>query len=88
MEAEVTEVPSSEPAPPASSGGLDSYFKLSERGTNIGTEVRAGVTTFLVMAYIIFLNPRDPLEHVPRRSGARRIHPGGQPRRRHCSPAS
>ena len=57
MEAEVTEVPSSEAAPPASSGGFDSYFKLSERGTNIGTEVRAGVTTFLVMAYIIFLNP-------------------------------
>jgi adenine/guanine/hypoxanthine permease len=57
VEAEVTEVPSSEPAPPASRGGFDSYFKLSERGTNIGTEVRAGVTTFLVMAYIIFLNP-------------------------------
>jgi AGZA family xanthine/uracil permease-like MFS transporter len=57
VEAEVTEVPSSEAAPPASSGGFDSYFKLSERGTNIGTEVRAGVTTFLVMAYIIFLNP-------------------------------
>jgi AGZA family xanthine/uracil permease-like MFS transporter len=58
VEAEVTEVPSSsEPGPPASSGGFDSYFKLSERGTNIGTEVRAGVTTFLVMAYIIFLNP-------------------------------
>jgi adenine/guanine/hypoxanthine permease len=58
VEAEVTEVPNSgEPGPPASSGGFDSYFKLSERGTNIGTEVRAGVTTFLVMAYIIFLNP-------------------------------
>jgi AGZA family xanthine/uracil permease-like MFS transporter len=57
VEAEVTEVPSSEAAPPASSGGFDRYFKLSERGTNIGTEVRAGVTTFLVMAYIIFLNP-------------------------------
>ena len=37
--------------------GLDSYFKLSERGTSVGTEVRAGVTTFLVMAYIIFVNP-------------------------------
>jgi AGZA family xanthine/uracil permease-like MFS transporter len=58
VEAEVTEVPSSsEVAPPAPSGGFDRYFKLSERGTNIGTEVRAGVTTFLVMAYIIFLNP-------------------------------
>ena len=37
--------------------GLDSFFKLSERGTSAGTEVRAGVTTFLVMAYIIFVNP-------------------------------
>lgn len=37
--------------------GLDSFFKLSERGTSVGTEVRAGFTTFLVMAYIIFVNP-------------------------------
>jgi AGZA family xanthine/uracil permease-like MFS transporter len=37
--------------------GLDSFFKLSERGTSVGTEIRAGVTTFLVMAYIIFVNP-------------------------------
>jgi AGZA family xanthine/uracil permease-like MFS transporter len=38
-------------------GGLDSYFKLTERGTSVGIEVRAGITTFLVMAYIIFVNP-------------------------------
>ncbi|HEX9865573.1 MAG TPA: NCS2 family permease [Acidimicrobiia bacterium] len=37
--------------------GLDSFFKLTERGTSVGTEIRAGVTTFLVMAYIIFVNP-------------------------------
>jgi AGZA family xanthine/uracil permease-like MFS transporter len=37
--------------------GLDSFFKLTERNTSAGTEVRAGVTTFLVMAYIIFVNP-------------------------------
>ena len=36
---------------------MDTYFKLSERGTTVGTEVKAGITTFLVMAYIIFLNP-------------------------------
>lgn len=36
---------------------IASYFKFTERGTNLATEVRAGVTTFLVMAYIIFLNP-------------------------------
>ncbi len=44
-------------APPTGGSGLDSFFKLSERGTSVGTEVRAGVTTFLVMAYIIFVNP-------------------------------
>jgi AGZA family xanthine/uracil permease-like MFS transporter len=32
------------------------YFRFAERKTDLGTEVRAGVTTFLVMAYIIFLN--------------------------------
>jgi AGZA family xanthine/uracil permease-like MFS transporter len=37
--------------------GLGSFFKLDERGTSVGTEIRAGVTTFLVMAYIIFVNP-------------------------------
>ena len=35
---------------------LDSYFKVSERGSSISTEVRAGVATFLVMAYILFVN--------------------------------
>jgi AGZA family xanthine/uracil permease-like MFS transporter len=47
------------PAPPSGGGGsgLDSYFKLTERGTSVGTEIRAGFTTFLVMAYIIFVNP-------------------------------
>ncbi len=44
-------------ATPAGGGGLDDFFKLTERGTSVGTEVRAGVTTFLVMAYIIFVNP-------------------------------
>ena len=33
------------------------YFKFAERGTDFGTEIRAGLTTFLVMAYIVFLNP-------------------------------
>ncbi|HWB88284.1 MAG TPA: NCS2 family permease [Acidimicrobiia bacterium] len=47
------------PSSPSRGGGsgLDSFFKLSERGTSVGTEVRAGFTTFLVMAYIIFVNP-------------------------------
>lgn len=36
---------------------LESTFKLSERGTTVRTEVLAGVTTFLTMAYIMFVNP-------------------------------
>ena len=37
---------------------LDSFFKLTEHGTNVRTEVIAGITTFLTMAYIIFVNPQ------------------------------
>lgn len=36
---------------------LDSYFKLTESGTTVRTELLAGLTTFLTMAYIIFVNP-------------------------------
>ena len=36
---------------------LEHYFKLTEHGSNVRTEVVAGVTTFLTMAYIIFVNP-------------------------------
>ncbi|CAH0526706.1 NCS2 family permease [Vibrio hippocampi] len=36
---------------------LERLFKLSENGTTVRTEVIAGLTTFLTMAYIIFVNP-------------------------------
>jgi AGZA family xanthine/uracil permease-like MFS transporter len=36
---------------------LKKYFKLKEKNTDIKTEVIAGVTTFVTMAYIIFVNP-------------------------------
>ena len=36
---------------------LESLFQLRERGTTVGMEALAGVTTFMVMAYIIFVNP-------------------------------
>lgn len=38
-------------------GGLDGFFKITESGSTVGTEVVAGFTTFMVMAYIIFVNP-------------------------------
>ena len=40
-----------------SSRGLDRYFGLSGQGTDVRTEFIAGVTTFLTMVYIIFVNP-------------------------------
>lgn len=36
---------------------MDRFFKFSERGTNVRTEILAGLTTFMTMAYIIFVNP-------------------------------
>ena len=36
---------------------LEKLFKLKENGTNVKTEIIAGLTTFMTMAYIIALNP-------------------------------
>ena len=36
---------------------LDRFFQLEERGTDFRREILAGATTFLTMAYIIFVNP-------------------------------
>jgi AGZA family xanthine/uracil permease-like MFS transporter len=36
---------------------LERVFRLREHGTTVATEVLAGLTTFMVMAYIIFVNP-------------------------------
>jgi adenine/guanine/hypoxanthine permease len=36
---------------------LERYFGLSEQGTDVRTEFIAGVTTFLTMVYIVFVNP-------------------------------
>ena len=33
---------------------LDKLFQLSERGTTVKTEILAGITTFITMAYILF----------------------------------
>ena len=36
---------------------IASYFRFAERGTDLGTEVKAGVATFMVMVYIVAVNP-------------------------------
>ena len=36
---------------------MENLFRLRENGTNVRTELLAGLTTFMTMAYIIALNP-------------------------------
>lgn len=36
---------------------MEKFFKLSEHGTNVRTEIMAGITTFMTMAYILAVNP-------------------------------
>ena len=47
---------------------MEQFFKLKEHGTNVKTEVIAGITTFLTMAYILAVNP-NILGSVMDRSG-------------------
>ncbi|MEW6420171.1 MAG: NCS2 family permease [Deinococcota bacterium] len=37
---------------------LDRYFELSAHGSTLSREIRAGITTFLTMSYILFVNPQ------------------------------
>jgi AGZA family xanthine/uracil permease-like MFS transporter len=37
---------------------MEKFFKLKASGTNVSTEIVAGMTTFFAMAYIIFVNPQ------------------------------
>jgi len=39
------------------SSPIDRYFRISERGSTVGREVRGGIVTFFTMAYIVVLNP-------------------------------
>jgi len=52
-----TQVLGEAPEAPPPSGALDRYFALAARGTTARTEVLAGMTTFLTMAYIVLVNP-------------------------------
>jgi adenine/guanine/hypoxanthine permease len=36
---------------------LGRFFRFSERGTTLRTEVVAGLTTYMTMVYIVFVNP-------------------------------
>ncbi|ANJ55075.1 Adenine permease AdeP [Pseudomonas fluorescens] len=57
MESRKSEAPTLELSPPIRNGWLERIFKLSLHGTTVKTELIAGLTTFITMAYIIFVNP-------------------------------
>ncbi|MET8762534.1 NCS2 family permease [Lentzea sp. NPDC004782] len=40
-----------------STSALDQFFRITERGSTLGREVRGGITTFVAMSYIVLLNP-------------------------------
>src|SRR6478735_10799509 len=52
-----TSVHEDEQAPPPATSAIDRFFKISERGSTVGTEIRGGLVTFFTMSYIIVLNP-------------------------------
>ena len=49
--------PRRQPSHPAWPGTIDRYFGLTAADTTLPTEFRAGLATFLTMAYIMFVNP-------------------------------
>ena len=48
---------STAPARPVAKSGLDGFFRITERGSSVGREIRGGLATFFTMAYIVVLNP-------------------------------
>jgi AGZA family xanthine/uracil permease-like MFS transporter len=48
---------STRPAVASRPGFLDSFFKITDRGSTVPREIRGGLVTFFTMAYIVVLNP-------------------------------
>jgi AGZA family xanthine/uracil permease-like MFS transporter len=54
----VTEIAESQGLRPGEGSWLERKFRFAENGTTLGRDTMAGVTTFIVMSYIIFVNPQ------------------------------
>src|SRR3954470_19160882 len=54
MASEIERTTEPEQAP---KNGVDRFFKITERGSTVGRELRGGLVTFVTMAYIVVLNP-------------------------------
>jgi adenine/guanine/hypoxanthine permease len=56
---------------------IDRYFRVGERGSTVGREIRGGLVTFVTMAYIVVLNPLIIGSFSPTDAGAHRDVLGG-----------
>lgn len=56
-QADASPAPSGQPQPPGWQGAIARFFKFQDYQTTIRTEILAGVTTFMTMAYILVVNP-------------------------------
>ena len=56
---------SAPPPPSAPRSGLDRFFEITAHGSTIPREIRAGLTTFLTMSYILFVNPQVLSAAIP-----------------------
>lgn len=63
-----TQRPASDRSDSRGGGGMDRFFRISQRGSTVRTELIAGVATWLTMAYILFVNP-SILGALPDRDG-------------------
>ena len=62
---------------------MEKLFKLQENGTTVKTELLAGLTTFMTMAYIIALNPNLLTNFAVGTAAVERCVPGDLHRLRH-----
>lgn len=53
-------------------GRVSRFFRIEERGSSIGREIRAGVVTFLTMSYILLVNPQILSQVRPRCAACRK----------------
>lgn len=56
-------------------GAVSEFFEIEKRHSTVATEVRAGITTFLTMSYILLVNPQILAQVRSRRVGRSRSGP-------------
>ena len=64
---------------------MEEFFKLRERKTDVKTEILAGITTFMTMAYVLAVQPSAIVGFGEDPGQRRRHHPRHQQHEDHCA---